>query len=59
MIDHKITVSEKDAGKRIEILAAEAFSKISRTRWQKHGQFVLDGTEKKGKQKPQQETIGL
>ncbi|MBT3349212.1 RluA family pseudouridine synthase [bacterium] len=51
MIDAKITVAEKNAGKRIEILAAETFPEISRTRWQRHGEFFLKKVEKKGKNK--------
>ncbi|MBT6831709.1 RluA family pseudouridine synthase [bacterium] len=47
MIDAKITVAEKNAGKRIEILAAETFPEISRTRWQRHGEFFLKKVEKK------------
>ncbi len=42
-----ITITAEQAGKRIDATAAEVFSDVSRSQWQKYGKFILDGKEKK------------
>lgn len=51
MIETKFTATENDTGKRIEVLAAGLFPDVSRTRWQRHGQFWLEAKERPGKTK--------
>ncbi len=44
-----ITIAEKDAGKRVDALAAEMCPEISRAKWQQYGSFLRDGKTLPGK----------
>jgi len=43
MTERTITISEKQAGKRLDTLAAEMVPEFSRSRWQKAGTFTRNG----------------
>ncbi len=45
------TVTQDESGTRIDVLCAQKFPDISRTRWQKHGLFFHNGTKKKANTK--------
>jgi 23S rRNA pseudouridine1911/1915/1917 synthase len=45
------TVTQDQSGTRIDVLCAQKFPEISRTRWQKQGLFFCDGQKKKSNTK--------
>jgi len=46
-----ITIKNSQGGKRIDMLCAQIFPEISRSRWQKQGKFFCNGVEKSYKTK--------
>jgi len=53
MTQSTFTVTQKESGTRIDVLCAQKFPDISRTRWQKQGMFFCDGQKKKNNAKAQ------
>ena len=51
MITETFTVNDGEIGQRIDVLSAQKFPELSRSRWQKKGKFELDGVEKPAKTK--------
>ena len=51
MLKATFTVSEDEAGLRIDVLCAKKFPELSRSRWQKHGKFNYNGVAKPAKAK--------
>jgi len=51
MFKAEFTVTDAEAGKRIDVLCAQKFSDLSRSRWQKHGKFKCNSNAKPAKTK--------
>lgn len=51
MIESHFTINPEEAGLRIDVLAAQKCPEISRSRWQKHGEFKCDSVAKNPKTK--------
>ena len=51
MFSTQFTITEEEAGKRIDVICAKRFPDLSRSRWQKHGTFKCNGIVKIAKTK--------